>query len=221
MDEYARLTENLGKLRRNEGRMTEEQKKKYAAPLKKLKHEIAKDATVVMNEFLVSGCWLMKGDEDSAAWKGFVRAAESFIADWARTGGSKDASRALFKAYDNDAFLAALLPLHYQIWYEAYGPYWLSHCAPTLEEDFTFANDIIGMEWWAENNEWTSVKAVGGKKGPDLQKGWAILLPPTRELLDKAYKEDLEAWRAACSGAPPGSDGRHGDGKPDGGGREK
>lgn len=173
--------------------MTEEQKKRYAAPLKKLKHEIAKDATVVMNEFLVSGCRPMKRDKDSANWKGFIRAADGFIAEWVKAGGNKDASKVLFKTYDIDAFLEALLPIHYKIWYEAYGPYWLSHCTPTFESEYTFTNDIIGMEWWAENSEWMSVKMVDGKKEPDLQKGWTIMLPPTQELLDKAYKEDMEA----------------------------
>lgn len=46
-----------------------------------------------MNEFLVSGRRLMKRDKDSADWKRFIRAVESFISEWAKAGGNKDANR--------------------------------------------------------------------------------------------------------------------------------
>lgn len=195
-NEYDRLVENLGKLQRNEGQMTEGQKKKYAAPLKKLKRQIAADASTVLRDFLVGGCRLMKRDKDSADWKAFIRETERLIDEWVKDGGNKAVAKVLFTTYSIEKFLEALLPIHYKVWYEAYGPYWLSHCTPTFEDEYTFTNDIIEMEWWAEHNEWMSVKMVDGKKEPDLAKGWTLMLPPTKELLDKDYAETMAGLEA-------------------------
>lgn len=191
MELYNRLNENLGKLQRNESQMTDEQKKKYAAPLKKLKKQIAADATEIMRLFLMEGCRLAEEDKDSEAWKTMIRKTEGFIDDFGRSGKMKEVSRVLFTTYSLDEFYLALLPLHYKIWYEAYGPYWLMHCTPTFENEFTFTNDIIGMEWWEDHDEWVAVKIVDGKKEVDYQGGFTIMLPPTQELLEKAYKEEM------------------------------
>ena len=193
MELYERFKNNLGKLKRNEEQMTEEQKKKYAAPLKKLKSEIAADASELMKDFLVSGCRLLTRDKDTADWKGFIRATDKITEEWISQGGNREVAKVLWKIYDIDAFFTSLLPLHYKIWYEAYGPYWLAHCTPTFEDEYTFTNDIIEMEWWAKHNEWAAVKMEDGKKVTDYEKGVTIMLPPTQELLEKRYKEDLEA----------------------------
>ena len=189
---YERFKENLGKLQRNESQMTAEQKVKYKKPLLKLKHEIADDATEVMRNFLVSGIRLADEDRDSEDWKAVIRKSESFIDEWSKSGRMKEVSKVLFTTFDIDEFTLALLPLYYKIWYEAYGPYWLKHCLPTFEDEFTFSNDIIGMEWWEENQEWAAVKIEGKKKVCDYQRGVRIMLPPTDELLQEAYQKDLE-----------------------------
>ena len=192
MELYERFKNNLGKLQRNENQMSEEQKEKYAAPLKKLKGEIKSDAIKVMWSFATGGCRKAKDDGESEAWKTANKKTEEVMKEWSSSGKIKKAFEVLFQTYDIEMWLVALLPLHYKIWYEAYGPYWLSHCIPTFESEYTFTNDIIGMEWWAEHNEWAAVKVEDGKKVTDYEKGVTIMLPPTREPLDKAYKEDME-----------------------------
>ena len=192
MEIYERFKENLGKLQRNESQMTAGQRVKYKKPLLKLKHEIADDAAKVIWDFLVSGVRSADKDQDSDDWKAVIRKSEGFIDEWSKSGRMKEVSKILFTTFDVDKFLFALLPLYYKIWYEAYGPYWLKHCIPTFEDEFTFSNDIIGMEWWDEHHEWASVKIEGGKKVCDYRKGVTIMLPPTEELLQEAYRKDLE-----------------------------
>lgn len=195
MEIYDRVTENLGKLQRNETQMTEEQKKKYAAPIAKLKKEIAADATELMHQFIMSGCRMVDRDKETADWKAMIRKVEEIMKNFRESGESKKVSKVLFTTYSLDKFFEALLPVHNKVWYEAYGPYWLTHCTPTFEDEFTFTNDIIGMEWWDQHNEWAAVKIVDGKKECDYQKGVTIMLPPTRELLDGAYQKDMEALK--------------------------
>ena len=61
---YDRLVENLGKLRRNEEKMTPQQKEQYKRPLQKLRRDIAQDATTMMKDFLCGGCRILKEDQE-------------------------------------------------------------------------------------------------------------------------------------------------------------
>ena len=83
-----------------------------------------------------------------------------------------------------DALFFALLPIRNKIRYEAYAPYWLSHCKPVDERDsetgFTYYNDLVDMYWAWQWQEW---------KKKDK---WcvAIMLPPTKGLIELSYRED-------------------------------
>ena len=190
MDWCKTLLDNLGKLKRNEENMTPEQKVKYAAPLKKLKHDIWEEARELLQDFLVSGLRIADDDSD---WREVIRRIERVIGEAKRDGSYRLAASALFASYDVDKMLEVALPIRYKVLYEAYGPYWLRHCKPISGSEYTFSNDIIGMEWWEKNRIWASVKMEGGKKVTDYRKGLTVMLPPTMELLDAAYKRDMEA----------------------------
>lgn len=193
MDEYKRALENLGKYKRNVTQMSEADKIKYKAPLMKLKKTIAKDINAVQAAFMIGSCRLAPRETDTGDWKGCIRRIENIRDEYLKSGEwSKPFNNVLMKTFDMDKYLESLLPMYYRFWYEGYGPYWLEHCSPTFEKEFTFQNDIIGMEWWEEHNEWAAVKIEDGEKTVDYQRGVTIMLPPTQDLLEKAYKEDLE-----------------------------
>ena len=60
---FTEIEEKLGKLRRNEEQMSEEQKKQFEKQLKALKIKIAKDATEICKSFILSGVLILKEDE--------------------------------------------------------------------------------------------------------------------------------------------------------------
>ena len=116
---YDRLVKNLGKLKRNVDNMTAQQREQYKRPLQKLKREISADATSAMRDFLFGGIRILSVDREGLA--AFTEKAKEIMqADGKKT--AKEASRVLFSTYEIDKFLEALLPLHYRIFYEAYGP---------------------------------------------------------------------------------------------------
>lgn len=175
---YSRMVENLGKLKRNEEQMTAEQRERYKKPLQKLKREIASDASEMMRHFLICRCRILKNDE-----KGMADFTENVqrILDEDAGKTSKEAGRVLFSTYDEEKFLEALLPLHYRIWYEAYAPYWLNHTIQNpMNSEYPYHNDIIGMDWDAENGVWINREDYS----------FTLMLPPTKELLEERYRED-------------------------------
>lgn len=190
---YNRLVENLGKLKRNETQMTKEQKEQYKKPLLKLRKEIADDATEIMKSFVTMGMRLGE-DTDPEDWKKVIRDAERLVDEWDKQGGIKNASKVLFSTYDIDAFLTALCPIHCTVWFKAYGTYWLKHIRETGEQEYPYYNDILDMHWWKEANEWAKTKIEGGKRVTDYHGGVTIMLPPTRELLDAEYKREMESY---------------------------
>ena len=94
---------------------------------------------------------------------------------------------------DLDSFLLSLLPVHCRILYEAYAPYWLSHCKPVDDRDrdaeFTYYNDLIDMYWAGAWSEWK-------RKGE-----WCvtIMLPPTKGLMIRAYREEMKGMKTKDS----------------------
>ncbi|MCD8366333.1 MAG: hypothetical protein LUC83_11185 [Clostridiales bacterium] len=176
----SRMIKNVGKLKRNMEQMTAEQQKQYEKPLRKLKKEIMVDAMDVINDFLLTGCMILA--DDKAGLDDFAGQANKIIAK----DGNMAIDRAfnvLFATYDMDKFMEALIPLHYRIFYEAYGPVWLSHCRKVEDPEYPFRNDIIKMEWDVKNGFWTN----------RAERAFMTMLPPTAELLEKAYREEKEA----------------------------
>lgn len=180
---FTEIEEKLGKLRRNEEQMSEEQKKQFEKQLKALKIKIAKDATEICKGFILSGILILKEDESD----GVIDRINMILAEEKAKGTLKEASRILFSTYDVDKFLEALCPVHDRVFYEGYAPYWIDHCAVHNEEGmqtmgegvFSAWNSIIDMGWIEEHNIWKA-------KGKDE---WRIALPPTMELIRKEYEE--------------------------------
>lgn len=180
---FTEIEEKLGKLRRNEEQMSEEQKKRFEKQLKALKIKIAKDATEICKGFILSGILILKEDESD----GVIDRINMILAEEKAKGAFKKASRILFSTYDVDKFLETLCPVHDRVFYEGYAPYWIEHCVVYNEEgkqtmgggEFDGWNDIINMGWIEEYGIW---KARGKEE-------WRIMLPPTEELIQKEYEE--------------------------------
>ncbi len=180
---FTEIEEKLGKLRRNEEQMSEEQKKQFEKQLKALKIKIAKDATEICKGFILSGILILKEDESD----GVIDRINMILAEEKAKGVFKEASRILFSTYDVDKFIEALCQVHDRVFYEGYAPYWIGHCAVYNEEGkqtmgggvFSAWNDIIDMGWIEEHNIWKA-------KGKDE---WRIMLPPTEELIRKEYED--------------------------------
>ena len=197
MSAYTDLEEMLGKLKRNETQMSEEQKQRYAKQLDDLKKEIRKQAAIVMREFLLSGIRIRKDDGDDACGR-----IEAVAKDEQRS--IRKAMKILMSTYDTDEFLKALCPIQCRIFHEGYGPYWVSHCKPTGDPEFPYTNDLIGMEWWEGHNEWASTKIEDGKRTVDFQRGVTVMLPPTMELIKKDYQEEMQRYKAMAGGNSDG-----------------
>ena len=174
---YDRLVENLGKLRRNEEKMTPQQKEQYKRPLQKLRRDIAQDATTMMKDFLCGGCRILK--EDQKGIEAFTKKVKEIMEEDGE-GAAKEASRVIFSTYSVDKFLEALLPIHYRILYEAYAPVWLSHCRKREEPGYPYRNDIIQMDWEEKSGVWVDREKVS----------FMQMLPPTKELMEKQYAEE-------------------------------
>lgn len=177
---YEEISEKLGKLRRNETQMTEEQKKKYARQLKALQKKIAEDASAIMRGFVLSGVKILKGDGADEA----IDRINKILEQERAKDEIRKASHVLFSTYDVDKFLEALIPLHDMVWFEGYGPYWCSKCRPyagisKTGDALTVWNDIIGMGWDAEHHIWQKEDEIC----------WTLMLPPTMELIEESRKE--------------------------------
>ena len=180
---FTEIEEKLGKLRRNEEQMSEEQKKQFEKQLKALKIKIAKDATEICKSFILSGVLILKEDESD----GVIDRINMILAEEKAKGTLKEASRILFSTYNVDKFLEALCPVHDRVFYEGYAPYWIEHCAVYNEEGkqtmgegaFSAWNSIIDMGWIEEHNIWKAKK----------KDEWRIMLPPTMELIRKEYED--------------------------------
>jgi len=186
MDE---LIKNIEKLRSNETQMDEKQKKQYAKALAKLRAKISKDALKFAVEFTCGG--LIFGN-DAENDPGDIDAA---LAEMERImmenrGVILEAEKSVFMTYGIEEMVTRLLPLQNEIKHKAYGPYWLAHCSPISGKEYTYTNDLIGMEWWDPVNVWAATRIEGGKRVTDYRGGVRIMLPPTKELLEKEYEEE-------------------------------
>lgn len=170
------VAKNLEKLRKNVTNMTDQQKEQYKRPLYRLKLEIARDAVTIMRKFVCAGCLIPKKDREG--YETFVKEAERIMTeDGARA--AREAGRILFSTFEITPFLESLIPIRERIYYEAYGPVWLSHCCRTKDLKRPYQNDIIRMEWEDELGVWVDKDGAA----------FILALPPTKELLDRQCKE--------------------------------
>ncbi len=180
MPEYRELKTAVERLQRNETRMTPEQKKQYAKQLKALRREISLLSYEVAQALMVAGMRVQKADGDECAER-----IAHVIEEEYKKGVLVTAAKTLLSTYSLKAFIKCLVPSQIKVWYEGYGPYWVSHCMPVDDRDnetaFTYYNDLIDMFW---SPEWTVWKQKGEWRV-------SIMLPPTEEEISKEYAERL------------------------------
>jgi len=186
--------EKLDRLRRNEEQMTPEQRKQYAKNLQNFKKQIAEECTEILRAFLLDGLQVLKGDEGGA--DAIKRRIAMITEKQSWKDRMLDARDILFRTYSLDEFLTAVCPMHDEIWYMAYGPYWVSKTQvdPETGEITNPVVDAIWGEkfyWNAEHNQWEGKEKLT----------WTIMLPPTQELLEKAYREEVERYEQRKTGS--------------------
>ena len=180
MKEYEELLEKLGKLKRNEAQMSQEQRERYAPQLEKMRKRIQSLALTFGRSFLFYGMVFARGDETEVTR---VRAVllENEIRD-----AERDALAVLFSSYDFDEYLRVLLPVQIKLFHLGYGPYWVRHCREVSDKDseaeFSHYNDLIDMYWVPAWHEW---------KRKDK---WevTVMLPPTMEEIREVYEKECE-----------------------------
>ena len=184
MNDYHELTLALDRLKRNETKMSEDQKKQYGEQLKALKQHIKSLALRIGREFLFQGIRTAKNDIYA------LERIRSVLLDDEIRDAERAALAALFDSYSIDAYLTLLCPLQRKIYYEGYGRYWTTHCMAVSDRDseteFSYYNDLVDMFWspkwhlWKKKDRW----AV------------SILLPPTQKMVNEAYAEELSETEA-------------------------
>lgn len=191
--DFKKTQENLDRLRRNEEQMTPAQRKQYAKNLQKFRNQIIRECNEILQEFICGSMYVLKGDE------GGLDSIKRRIAMITGTQEWKDrlldAKDVLFRTYSLDAFLEEACRMHDEIWYKAYGPYWVSrtNVDPETGEITNALVDAIWGEkfrWVADHNQWEGKEKLT----------WTIMLPPTQELLEKAYREEVKLYEQRNTG---------------------
>lgn len=179
--------EKLDKLRRNETQMTPEQKIAWKKNLQAFRNQIIAEANEIMAAF-VFGDLKVLIEDDGAADQILARAKKLVETDWWKR--QKDHAKAvLFGTYSLREFLDAICQMHTEVWYKAYGPYWVSKTVtdPATGEVTNPIVDALWNEkfaWNAEHCQWEGKEKLT----------WTIMLPPTMELLKQSYKEEVKAY---------------------------
>ena len=138
----------------------------------------------LVKDFLLSGTRIAKEDEDDGIVKTLIAEVQSVIN--AHMPEIRRAANEYMTTEDLDALILALLPAHDEIWYRAYGPYWVKHCKPDDSDPaYTFYNDLIGMYWDWRHQLWRKKDEICV----------TIMLPPTRGLIDFAFREAQQSLK--------------------------
>lgn len=184
----------LARLQRNLEQMTPEQRVQYANNLQIFKKQIAKECNEILREFFLGDLKVLKGDEGGA--DAIIRRIDAITGTAWWKDRMKDLRDHLFQTYSLDAFLEESCRLHDEIWYKAYGPYWVSKTQVDPETG-EITNPVVDMIWgekfyWnAEHNQWEGKEKLT----------WTIMLPPTQELLEKAYRKEVQLYEQRNAGS--------------------
>ena len=184
--------EKLDKLRRNETQMTPEQKIAWKKNLQAFRNQIIAEANEIIREFIFGQLNVLKEDEGAVS-QIIARAQKLIETDWWK-GQMKNAKNVLFGTYSVNKFLEAICRMHVEVWYKAYGPYWVSK---TVTDPATgeMTNPIVDAIWgkkcvWnAEHGQWEGKEELT----------WTIMLPPTMELLKQSYEEEVRSYARGTS----------------------
>lgn len=194
MDIYSETAEKLGKLRRNEEQMSDEQRLRYASVLKKYRREIIAGAEQILKHFWFSAL-IVEKDSRSEALCGDI---QKIVNGEAAKGEMKRLKDILFQTYSLDEFLSAACRVDCKIRYEAYAPYWTCRCKKKPLPDgiawigmeasgAAWYNGMIDMYWHDDYGIWVAEKEAA----------WRIGLPPTRELCELEYEKERKAMGSA------------------------
>ena len=198
MDKYQDIQDMLGKLQRNESQMSPADLKRYEKPLQKLRAEIVKKSVEYIKGFTLMSVKIKEG-EDEHIIKELVDNIQIVVDEVAAEGKWKGWEKLLFRSYDLDQLLQAAVFLKNRIDYEAYAPYWVSHCKKRkmqpnedpfrkkTEEWEAYWNDIVCMWWDPDGKIWIQPDRIC----------WACYFPPTLEENKEEYekkKGEYDEW---------------------------
>lgn len=169
-------------LRRNLEQMTPEQCTFYKKNLQALKVQIVNGAVGILREIVFGGLWMLENNINEEAQ--IVARAEKLMGTDLWKKQMRNAIRIMFREYSLQKFLEASVPLRTEIWFKAYGPYWVTKTV-TDPETGKMENGILNKIWrkrffWSsEHGQWESADG----------QAVTIALPPTMELLKQLYEE--------------------------------
>jgi hypothetical protein len=176
--------EKLARLRRNMEKTTpEERRTKYASAFKNFKKDVAHDASEILRTFCLGNMLLDPAYKtDPNAKKevdDLIDRINAIVAEEKAAGELKRLSDVLFQTYSLDKFLdAAAERLYKRVYYEGYGPYWVSHCR-RIEERHSYWNPLIQMYWKEEYMIWIAEDGLS----------FTSRLPPTmKQIREEEWK---------------------------------
>lgn len=147
-----------------------------------IKHATKSVNDLVMS-FLFTGMPVSSKDADSPAVDAVVDAVRVIFDK--HISGIRVAIQKHEESKDMEALTYDLLPVRNKLLYEAYAPYWLTHCRLVKnhhnERWFTYYNDLIDMYWAWKRQAWMSKDGCS-----------TVMLPPTRGLITLAYQEAVK-----------------------------
>ena len=182
-----KMQEKLYKLRRNRHQMTPEQRRQYAKNLQNFCMQVNAECNAYLLIVLSEGLWVMNGDEKEAE-KVVLRAGKIGRGEWWKNQ-LKEMHRALFARYSIEEFMSIAYRLRIEIWCKAYGPYWARR-TKTDPDTGKMTNDLVDSLWgghyvWSgERGQWESADGTS----------CTIMLPPTLDLIEKVYREEVAAY---------------------------
>lgn len=177
------IQEKLDKLRRNEERMTPEQRRSYGKNLRAFRKQILDECNNLLLSVVSDGIWVLENDDVGTA-DILSRVRQTVKDSWWRQY-VKETKQVLFSTYSVGEFLKMVFRLRIEIVYRAYGPYWVSK-TQVDQESGVMSNQImnlvfgINFRWVREHNQWESEDGTSA----------AIMLPPSMELLTEMYEKE-------------------------------
>lgn len=174
------LEDDLRKLKKNrENVAIRVLQTKYKMPYEALKEKIKQEAQTYAN-YLTDFGFIGMPVESYMDWTEMDRETVK-IAEEESRWHSNEWSYALYQEYDIRKFENLIIGyITQRVKYEVYGPYWLKHIKNGKDGKF-ITGLLPGYFWNPENGMWQS---SDGRR-------WAIMLPPTEDLMKKE-KQDKE-----------------------------
>lgn len=158
-------------------------KTKYASAFKKLQADIKKLAQKVIFHFAQMNITLLKEDYDQI-YPTIKEAWNSVVVQENQSGSGRRLGYILMNRYDMDWFLMECCRIHLLFEKQAYRDYWLSHCKMI---DGRYYSEINGLWYDPENQIW---------RNRDDFDCVMVSFPPTAELWDRQWKEDMDSVMA-------------------------